>query len=146
MKRLPLLLTLLALAAAPSRAEDPATNAPAIPESVAELSRVLSEQEGYPIPVGMIFARALNEEITADEFARAKLAELGVEGWADAGNGATGEDDPPNPFLGDPNPNLTPAQQEEVREKDEERLKRMAFYAKSRRCLRRRRRWSSGRS
>ena len=38
---------------------------------------------------------------------------------------------------GDPNPNLTPAQQEEVREKDEERLKRMAFYAKSRRCLRR---------
>ena len=106
MKRLPLLLTLLALAAAPSRAEDPATNAPAIPESVAELSRVLSEQEGYPIPVGMIFARALNEEMTADEFARAKLAELGVEGWADAGDGATGEDDPPNPFLGEPNPNL----------------------------------------
>ena len=109
MKRLPLLLTLLALAAAPSRAEDPATNAPAIPESVAELSRVLSEQEGYPIPVGMIFARALNEEMTADEFARAKLAELGVEGWADAGDGATGEDDPPNPFLGEPNPNLVPS-------------------------------------
>ena len=109
MKRLPLLLTLFALAAAPSRAEDPATNAPAIPESVAELSRVLSEQEGYPIPVGMIFARALNEEMTADEFARAKLAELGVEGWADAGDGATGEDDPPNPFLGEPNPNLVPS-------------------------------------
>ena len=61
MKRLPLLLTLLALAAAPSRAEDPATKAPAVLESV-----------------------------------------------TDAGVVAAGEDDPPNPFLGEPNPNLVP--------------------------------------
>lgn len=36
----------------------------------------------------------------------------------------------------EPNPDLTPAEQAEVREKDEERLKWMTFYAKSRRCLR----------
>ena len=37
----------------------------------------------------------------------------------------------------DPNPDLTPEEQAEVRAKDEERLKWMVFYAKSRRCLRR---------
>ncbi len=36
----------------------------------------------------------------------------------------------------EPNPDLTPEEQEEVRAKDEERLKRMTFYAKSRKCLR----------
>ena len=36
----------------------------------------------------------------------------------------------------DPNPDLTPEQQAEVRVKDEERLKWMTFYAKSRKCLR----------
>ena len=36
----------------------------------------------------------------------------------------------------EPNPDLTPAEQAEVRAKDEERLKWMAFYAKSRKCLR----------
>ena len=36
----------------------------------------------------------------------------------------------------EPNPDLTPEEQAEVREKDEERLKWMAFYAKSRKCLR----------
>ena len=62
MKCLPLLLTLLALAAAPAWGEDPATKAPVVLESV-----------------------------------------------TDAGDGATGEDDPPNPFLGEPNPNLVPS-------------------------------------
>ena len=37
----------------------------------------------------------------------------------------------------DPNPDLTPKEQAQVREKDEERLKWMTFYAKSRKCLRR---------
>ena len=36
----------------------------------------------------------------------------------------------------EPNPDLTPEEQAQVREKDEERLKWMAFYAKSRKCLR----------
>lgn len=36
----------------------------------------------------------------------------------------------------EPNPDLTPEEQAEVRDKDEERLKWMAFYAKSRKCLR----------
>ena len=36
----------------------------------------------------------------------------------------------------EPNPDLTPAEQTEVRAKDEERLKWMTFYAKSRKCLR----------
>ncbi len=36
----------------------------------------------------------------------------------------------------EPNPDLTPEEQAEVRAKDEERLKWMAFYAKSRKCLR----------
>ena len=36
----------------------------------------------------------------------------------------------------EPNPDLTPEEQAQVREKDEERLKWMTFYAKSRRCLR----------
>ena len=36
----------------------------------------------------------------------------------------------------DPNPDLTPEEQAQVREKDEERLKWMTFYAKSRKCLR----------
>ena len=36
----------------------------------------------------------------------------------------------------EPNPDLTPDEQAQVREKDEERLKWMTFYATSRRCLR----------
>ena len=36
----------------------------------------------------------------------------------------------------DPNPELTPEEQAEVRSKEEERLKQMAFYSKSRKCLR----------
>ncbi len=36
----------------------------------------------------------------------------------------------------EPNPDLTPDEQAQVREKDEERLKWMTFYAKSRKCLR----------
>ena len=36
----------------------------------------------------------------------------------------------------DPNPDLTPEEQAQVRDKDEERLKWMTFYAKSHRCLR----------
>ena len=36
----------------------------------------------------------------------------------------------------EPNPDLTPAEQADVRQKDEERLKWMTFYAKSRKCLR----------
>lgn len=36
----------------------------------------------------------------------------------------------------EPNPNLSPEEQQQVREKDEERLKWMTFYAKSRKCLR----------
>lgn len=36
----------------------------------------------------------------------------------------------------DPNPDLTPEEQAQVREKDEERLRWMTFYAKSRKCLR----------
>ena len=36
----------------------------------------------------------------------------------------------------EPNPDLTPEEQSQVREKDEERLKWMTFYAKSRKCLR----------
>jgi len=36
----------------------------------------------------------------------------------------------------EPNPDLTPEEQVQVREKDEERLKWMTFYAKSRKCLR----------
>ena len=36
----------------------------------------------------------------------------------------------------EPNPDLTPEEQAQVREKDEERLKWMTFYAQSRRCLR----------
>jgi len=36
----------------------------------------------------------------------------------------------------EPNPDLTPEEQAQVREKDEERLKWMAFYAKSKKCLR----------
>ena len=36
----------------------------------------------------------------------------------------------------EPNPDLTPEKQQEVREKEEERLKRMTFYARSSRCLR----------
>ena len=36
----------------------------------------------------------------------------------------------------EPNPDLTPEEQAQVREKDEERLKWMTFYAKSRKCLR----------
>ena len=36
----------------------------------------------------------------------------------------------------EPNPDLTPEEQAEVRAKDEERLKWMTFYAKSRKCLR----------
>ena len=36
----------------------------------------------------------------------------------------------------DPNPDLTPEEQAQVRNKDEERLKWMTFYAKSRKCLR----------
>ena len=36
----------------------------------------------------------------------------------------------------EPNPDLTPAEQAEVRARDEERLKWMTFYAKSRKCLR----------
>lgn len=36
----------------------------------------------------------------------------------------------------DPNPDLTPEEQRQVREKDEERLRQMAFYSKSRKCLR----------
>ena len=36
----------------------------------------------------------------------------------------------------EPNPDLTPAEQSEVRARDEERLKWMTFYAKSRKCLR----------
>ena len=37
---------------------------------------------------------------------------------------------------GDPNPDLSPEEQAEVQAKDEERLRRMTFYAKSKRCLR----------
>ena len=37
----------------------------------------------------------------------------------------------------EPNPDLSPEEQAEVRAKDEERLKWMIFYAKSRKCLRR---------
>ena len=62
MKRLPFLLVLLVLSAAPAWGEDPATKAPVVLESV-----------------------------------------------TDAGVVAAGEDDPPNPFLGEPNPNLVPA-------------------------------------
>ena len=36
----------------------------------------------------------------------------------------------------EPNPDLSPEEQAQVREKDEERLKWMTFYAKSRKCLR----------
>lgn len=36
----------------------------------------------------------------------------------------------------DPNPDLSPEQQEQVTEKDLERLKRMTFYAKSKKCFR----------
>ncbi|MBR6164787.1 MAG: DNA helicase RecQ [Clostridia bacterium] len=36
----------------------------------------------------------------------------------------------------EPNPDLTPEEQAEVRAKDEERMKWMTFYAKSRKCLR----------
>ena len=36
----------------------------------------------------------------------------------------------------EPNPDLSPEEQAQVREKDEERLKWMTFYSKSRRCLR----------
>ncbi len=36
----------------------------------------------------------------------------------------------------EPNPDLTPEEQAQVREKDEERLKWMTYYARSRRCLR----------
>ena len=36
----------------------------------------------------------------------------------------------------EPNPDLTPEEQAQVREKDEERLKWMTFYARSRKCLR----------
>ena len=36
----------------------------------------------------------------------------------------------------EPNPDLTPAEQAEVRAKDEERLKWMTFYAKTKKCLR----------
>ena len=36
----------------------------------------------------------------------------------------------------EPNPDLTPDEQAQVRDKDEERLKWMTFYAKSRKCLR----------
>ena len=38
----------------------------------------------------------------------------------------------------DPNPDLSPEEQESVREKQHERLKQMLFYATSRRCLRQR--------
>ena len=36
----------------------------------------------------------------------------------------------------EPNPDLSPEEQAEVRAKDEERLKWMIFYSKSRKCLR----------
>lgn len=39
---------------------------------------------------------------------------------------------------GDPNPDLSPEEQDSVREKQHERLKQMYFYATSRRCLRHR--------
>ena len=51
----------------------------AIPASVLELSRVLSEKMGFPVPPGLIVAQAKNCEMTPDAFARAKLEELGVE-------------------------------------------------------------------
>jgi hypothetical protein len=57
-----------------------ADSAPAaIPASVLELSRVLSEKMGFPVPPGLIVAQAKNCEMTPDAFARAKLEELGVE-------------------------------------------------------------------
>ena len=100
---LPSLRTRLALVialVAAGCAHRPAAEEP--PDPVAELCRVLSEREGYPIPVGLVLMRAKAEDTSPDEYARAWLRELGVEGWAEKGS----EDDPPNPFEGEPNPNL----------------------------------------
>ena len=49
-------------------------------KTIAELCRVLSEREGYPIPVGLVLMRAKAEDTSPDEYARAWLRELGVEG------------------------------------------------------------------
>ena len=51
----------------------------AISASVLELSRILSEKMGFPVPPGLIVAQAKNCEMSPDAFARAKLEELGVE-------------------------------------------------------------------
>ncbi len=43
------------------------------------LVKKLSEIQGYPIPADLIMQQAKQNDMTADEFARAKLAELGVD-------------------------------------------------------------------
>ena len=43
------------------------------------LAKKLSEIQGYPIPTDLIMQQAKQNDMTADEFARAKLAELGVD-------------------------------------------------------------------
>ena len=43
------------------------------------LAKVMSEKAGYPIPTDLIMASAKAADMTADEFARAKLAEFGVD-------------------------------------------------------------------
>lgn len=43
------------------------------------LVKKLTEIQGYPIPADLIMQQAKQNDMTADEFARAKLAELGVD-------------------------------------------------------------------
>ena len=76
---LPSLRTRLALGialVAAGCAHRPAAEEP--PDPVAELCRVLSEREGYPMPVGLVLMRAKTEDTSPDEYARSGLRELGV--------------------------------------------------------------------
>ena len=49
------------------------------PSPVDMLAKKLSEIQGFPIPTDLIMQQAKQNDMTADEFARAKLAELGVD-------------------------------------------------------------------
>ena len=63
-------------------AEAPAEEAPKPKKRTSPvdmLAKVLSEKQGYPITTDLIMASARQADMTADEFARAKLEELGVD-------------------------------------------------------------------
>jgi hypothetical protein len=71
-----------AAAAAEKPAEPPAEEAPKPKRktsAVDMLVKVLTDKMGYPIPADMIMQQAKAADMSADEYARAKLEELGID-------------------------------------------------------------------